>query len=645
MYIPLYCTIPGFIANKRPPLVSYSYSKTIGPKIFNFKRCIKDFNFDDDSISNVICNCKDSTYIDHDIGHVLTGNLNILRDRKLRKLLQKGPTYREQSNINWDINLKNYIIAVRQYKIKWAKQEKVDARVLSEWEGTVIDMVRKRIDNIRRKHKRKNRSYRKQVLREKIHLDYLKEFQKHFVLVPADKAKNNVLIVCKQYYLDVVTREFCNVDSIGPRTYNEYNGNVEKLVEEHIDYMAANNIRVPSDMAQLPQLYWLPKMHKQPIGSRFIATSNSCTTKPLSKLLTTCLQLILQHYKEYKNGIIRNTGANSFWIIDNSTQVLYMLNKLNNTTFATHFDSFDFSTLYTNIPHDLLLECLKSLVEEAYRVRGANYISIGYSKTYWTDKTELGRTCISEHKFLDHIRFLIDNIYINVSNKVFKQSIGIPMGTDCAPLLANLFLFFYENKYIKNQLKLSQKVAVKFKHTLRYIDDLLTLNNPHFEQEIPNIYPSQLVLKKTTEATDKLSYLDMYIRIEGRRFFTSVFDKRDAFKFYIVNYPFLDSNIPTKPAYGVYISQLVRIGRICDKYADFKDRYLMLTRRLLKQGYRYDHLCSCFKRFYNKHVDISTKYKITVKQHIKEGIELPLSSVKRLNRLITTRHSSCTTVL
>ena len=144
-------------------------------------------------------------------------------------------------------------------------------------------------------------------------------------------------------------------------------------------------------------------MHKQPIGSRFIAASNSCTTKPLSKLLTTCLQLILQHYKEYNKGIVRNTGANSFWIIDNSTQVLYMLNKLNNTTFATHFDSFDFSTLYTNIPHDLLLECLKSLVEEAYRVRGANYISIGYNKTYWTDKTELGRTCISEHKFLDHI--------------------------------------------------------------------------------------------------------------------------------------------------------------------------------------------------------------------------------------------------
>ena len=91
--------------------------------------------------------------------------------------------------------------------------------------------------------------------------------------------------------------------------------------------------------------------------------------------------------------------------------------------------------------------CLKSLVEEAYRVRGVNYISIGYSKAYWTDKTELG---ISENKFLDHIRLLIDNIYIIVGNKVFKQSIGIPMGTDCAPLLANHFLFFYENNYNKN---------------------------------------------------------------------------------------------------------------------------------------------------------------------------------------------------
>ena len=100
------------------------------------------------------------------------------------------------------------------------------------------------------------------------------------------------------------------------------------------------------------------------------------------------------------------------------------------------------------------------------------------------------------------------------------------MDTECAPLLANLFLFFYENKCIKSQLKLSQKVAVRFKYTLRYYyRRLITLNNLYFEQEIPNIYPPQLVLKKTTAATNRLSYLDMCIHLEGRRFSTSVYDK------------------------------------------------------------------------------------------------------------------------
>ena len=111
---------------------------------------------------------------------------------------------------------------------------------------------------------------------------------------------------------------------------------------------------------------------------------------------------------------------------------------------------------------------------------------------------------------------------------------------------------------------------------------------------IYNIYPPQLQLEKTTEAPDGLPYLENCLQIQRGKFKTSVYDKRDAFKFHIVNFQFLDSNIPTKPAYGVYISQLVRIGRICD---DFRERHRILTTRLLKQGYKYDQLCSYFRRF------------------------------------------------
>ena len=98
-------------------------------------------------------------------------------------------------------------------------------------------------------------------------------------------------------------------------------------------------------------------------------------------------------------------------------------------------------------------------------------------------------------------------------------------------------------------------MAKRFSKTVRYIDDLLTLNNPSFESYISNIYPPELILKKTTESSSMVSYLDVYITILEGKYVTSVYDKRDDFNFKIVNFPFMDSNIPAKPAYGVlYIS-------------------------------------------------------------------------------------------
>ena len=76
---------------------------------------------------------------------------------------------------------------------------------------------------------------------------------------------------------------------------------------------------------------------------------------------------------------------------------------------------------------------------------------------------------------------------------------------------------------------------------------------------------------------------------------------------------------------------------VFDRYVDFIERHRILTTRLLKQGYKYDHLCSYFKRFSGKYKDIFNKFKITLKQHIKDGIPLPLNTVGRLNRMITVR--------
>ena len=116
------------------------------------------------------------------------------------------------------------------------------------------------------------------------------------------------------------------------------------------------------------------------------------------------------------------------------------------------------------------------------------------------------------------------------------------------------------------------------RHTVRYV-----CNNPTFKDETSDLYPPTLTLKITTESPDHVSYLDLLIRRRTDRLTTSVYDKRDNFNFYIVKYPHMHSNIPSKPACGVYISQLVRISRNCDSYVDFNQRHVELTSRLQKQ--------------------------------------------------------------
>jgi hypothetical protein len=151
------------------------------------------------------------------------------------------------------------------------------------------------------------------------------------------------------------------------------------------------------------------------------------------------------------------------------------------------------------------------------------------------------------------IEYLIDNVYVSVGNKVFRQCIGIPMGTDCAPLLANLYLFHYEYSFMKGLIRTDMPKAKLFSNTFRYIYDLLALNNPSFESEIASIYPAELVLKKTTENITMVSYLDIGISMLNSPFHTKIYDKRESFNFHVVNYPFMSSNIPSRPTYGIYI--------------------------------------------------------------------------------------------
>ena len=114
---------------------------------------------------------------------------------------------------------------------------------------------------------------------------------------------------------------------------------------------------------------------------------------------------------------------------------------------------------------------------------------------------------------------------------------------------------------------------------------------------VSQIYPSELQLNKANASDTEAAFLDLHLSISNDIVSTKIYDKRDDFDFEIVNFPFLDGDVPRSTSYGVYISQLIRFARASSYVADFNTRNKLLTQKLLKQGYRYHKLRKTFSKF------------------------------------------------
>ena len=117
-----------------------------------------------------------------------------------------------------------------------------------------------------------------------------------------------------------------------------------------------------------------------------------------------------------------------------------------------------------------------------------------------------------------------------------------------------------------------------------------------------------LVLVTTAVLRVRVSYLDLLIDIPNGDLVCSIFDKTDAFDFDIVNFPNLFGIIPAAPAYGTYISQLIRYSQACHNYVNFTSRHSMLTDRLFNQGFSARKLMRTFYKFMGGYPDLASKF-------------------------------------
>ena len=134
----------------------------------------------------------------------------------------------------------------------------------------------------------------------------------------------------------------------------------KSVINNHIFHNATRFASVNEDLERLPIFYWLPKLHKQPYKARFVANSCSCTTNELSELLTSCLTTIKYHVIKYCEKVYERFDKNLVWSIKNSGEVL---NKLKSRGFrASSLSTYDISTLYTTLHHNLIKDKLVDLI-------------------------------------------------------------------------------------------------------------------------------------------------------------------------------------------------------------------------------------------------------------------------------------------
>ena len=449
------------------------------------------------------------------------------------------------------------------------------------WKVELCKLVKEDIDSLTT-HKTSK------VLKSADNIRDLDKLKEDLVFVPIDKASNNIAIICKHFYLSTLKTE---IEDSG--NFEDVNLSSNFVIGNCQNYMRKHGLPINMACSKLPFVYWTPKLHKSPYGSRYITSGKDTVTSELSKIVGKCLQKMIKIDQNNTRYVHKYDDINDFFIIDSRDPVITFLNEANTCANPKSIKTYDFKTLYTSIPHNKLKENMNKFIKKVFEIKDKKYINVSSSSVYFT-KRRGKNLSFSAEEIIKHVAFIIDNSYIEYKGKVYRQKIGIPMGTNSAPHIANIFLHVYEYLHVHKLLDEGNEIDAKLlKNLFRFQDDCIVFEDEDmFDTEIASIYPTEMVLENTNLNDVECNYLDLTICISDDSYCYRSYDKRRDFGFEIVNYPDLSGNIPVAPAYGVFVSQLFRLCKINRNIDNFKADLKDLVLKLYKQGF----ICGRLKR-------------------------------------------------
>ena len=196
------------------------------------------------------------------------------------------------------------------------------------------------------------------------------------------------------------------------------------------------------------------------------------------------------------------------WVAENFCEVTSVLENVNMKGTAKSVETYDFSTLYTNLPLNDLKEKLNWCIDKAFNGSKQKYLAVYEKCARWVNKPRESTLAWNCSELKTAIKYLIFHSFLKIGNKIFLQTIGIGIGSDPAPFIANLYLFSYEFSFMEVKTKNAFSVAKKLNKSKRYIDDLISINsNGAIANFLPEIYPPCLQPGKENLSRWKVLYI------------------------------------------------------------------------------------------------------------------------------------------
>jgi len=606
-------TTLSLLHTDKPPTVCDKQVPPIGLLLCNFTKCSLDLSDVTDDISEQPCQCTTilKGYKNNDLvnGHIMTCNYNIIPHLGVKSLFEYGTKFRK--NLSKESVMEAIDIGLEEYVTRRIEKERkynltnIDIKTLSDdlytWKLFVSIKCKENLDN-----STQLRNIQRKQLGESIFIKLLKH---NFFIGHVDKASHNLSIVCKKYYKHQLYQEL-NSDA-----YENVTESRETILERHKAFNIRHDL---GHVDNLPYLYGTPKMHKNPPKFRFVAgvhsteqegtTASSSSRSVVSihhrvihspKISTTAASIKLSEYlqtvmtilKEKDEILYRNKGYRRCWFEKSAEGVFYDIKRNKADLIHKKPRTFDFSTMYTCLPHDKIFANLRVAINEA-----SNFQRALISATAKLPHDHDISTTEKIDNILNLVYFVVQNTYLDNNDATLKhQSIGIPMGTNAAPELANLTLYVDEAHFIDQLILNNQKdVALLYKHTYRFIDDIL-----NWDVEPPSSDIYGLRYSEQTLSDGSVTFLGAKIQLlSNGSLRMSVFDKTSEYLFSVIKFSHYDSNSPEHQSAGIFQGQLVRYRHICNSMRDFKLAVTLLSLRMLSRG----HPPAQLTKGWNKHL-------------------------------------------